>query len=119
MIRPLAVLTAFLLPAAFLGQAGVLLVLAGTAAAILMWRRERRRADRVLIADYVERHSFPSDSVADFVATESGQADLAHARQVLHSWRNGFLEAERRAHERRSYAARKAVESRRRAQKAP
>lgn len=58
-------------------------------------RRARSRDETLTVADYVERHSYPSDTVADFVASEAGGASLADARRLLAAWKDGYLAGER------------------------
>ena len=65
---------------------------------------QRRRHEGELVRDYVERHSFPDDSVEDFV-TDHGEVTLGEARRRLDAWRSGYLAAERDARERRARAA--------------
>ncbi len=109
---PIVVVGLALVVSAFLGLAGVdVLMVALVASGALAWRINRRERS-MLIADYVERSSFPSDTVKDFVENESGTT-LEEARRRLESWRRGYAEAEHQARERRSAAARRAAATRR------
>lgn len=72
-------------------------------------RVRKRHEQRFLIADFVERHSFPDDSVSSFVQRETGSVTLEQARARLEAWKSGYLQAERDAHERRSRAARRSA----------
>jgi len=85
------------------------------AGVVALWRKDDRKGHPedyppkpgdVTIADYVESHSFPSDTVADFVTRETGTTTVEQAREHLDAWRSGYLAAERDAWRRRSEAAR-------------
>lgn len=100
--------------AAFAGTTGVLLEIAGVVAAVIVWRSESRAHERMLVGDYVERHSFPSDTVSDFVTTATASTSIGEARARMDAWRSGYLQCERAATARRSAAAKKAAATRRR-----
>ena len=106
-MKPLTILGVSLVAAAFLGQAGVLVALAGTIAAVLVYLHGRRRADRLLLAEYVDRNSFPGDSIGEFIESEAAAVSLAEARARMDAWRRGYVQAERDARRRRSEAARR------------
>lgn len=83
---------------------------------VALWRKDDRKRHPedyppkpgdVTIAAYVESHSFPSDTVADFVTSETGRTISEQARERLDAWRSGYLAAERDARRRRREAARK------------
>lgn len=111
---PIVIVAVTLAVTAFLGQAGLPVAMAGLVVALAIYLLLRRRFDRMLLADYVERHSFPSDTVEEFAKSEAGELTLEQARQRQQAWRDGYVDAELRAKERRRAAARKAAETRRR-----
>lgn len=112
--RPLAILGVALVIGAFLGQAGVLVALAGMIVATIVWRRERARYDQMLLADYIETRAFPSDTIEEFAQSQTGAVTLDDARARMKAWRDGYLAAEWDQRVRRSNAGKRGAATRRR-----
>ena len=88
--------------------------------AVALWRRHDQRAiplperpDLDLIA-YVEAHSFPGDTVADFVMSAVGAVSIDEARRVTDAYNAGMAAQRFEDWKRRSEAARRAHERRQR-----
>lgn len=111
--HPVAIAGPALLFAAALGRSGIVVATVGLAVAGALSLARHRHQERLVLADYVERHSFPSDTVADFACSETGAATLREARERMDAWRSGYLAAERDARRRRSEAAKRAAMTRR------
>lgn len=110
---PLAILAASAIVAAFLGQSGIPVALGGLALALAVWMIVRSHSERMLLVDYVERHSFPSDTIEDFATAETATPTVGEARKRTEAWRSGYVDAELAAHRRRSEAATRAAATRR------
>lgn len=95
--------------AAFLGPAGADVLLVGLILGGLVAWRAHRRALRMSVIDWVERHSFPNDTIEDLATRELGRRSIAEVRELQEAWRQGMVDARWRERLRRSEAARRAA----------
>ena len=89
-----------------------ILVALVVALSVAVWRRVTRHggqgtgAPDMALAAYVERHSFPTDTVADFAASAAGAVTVDEARRISDAYVAGRAAERFDAYQRRSDAAR-------------
>lgn len=96
--------------------AGAATKLVGVTGGVALWHRHDNRehpdlwpgiGEDVSLASYVERHSFPGDSVSDFVTSKAGSVSLEEARRIAEAFNAGQAPERFDAYMRRNEAARR------------
>jgi len=91
-----------------------LLVALVVAVIMAAWRRVTRHGGQgtkppdLALIDYIERHSFPTDTMAEWVANQAGTTTVEEARRLTDAYISGQAAERSNAYMRRSDAARRA-----------